>query len=153
MCSSDLIHIPSGHLLNMAGLFRVCRNIQVTSCAVLIAAMAVGGMVWGVYGMLAAILLCAVLLAILEMGYVHTKFFPGKIPALFARLLPLMAFGVGICWLENKFLPPVNSYFAFMLWGVILVAGNGLAAAMVGFVCNHKEFCALFRRAAGLLKR
>ncbi len=149
----EMIHIPSGHLLNMAGLFRVCRNIQVTSCSVLLITMAVGGMVWGVYGMLAAILLCAVLLAVLEMGYVHTKFFPGKLPALFARLLPLMVFGIGVCWLENKFLPPVNSYVSFMLWGVALVAGNGLAAAMVGFVCNHQEFRAVLSRAAGLLKR
>ncbi len=149
----EMIHIPSGHLLNMAGLFRVCRNIQVSSCLVLVATMAVGGMIWGVYGMLCAILLCAVLLAVLEMGYVHTKFFERKLPALLGRLLPLMVCGVAVCWLENAFLPPVNSYFAFMLWGVVLAAGNALAAAAVGFCCNHKEFCALFRRAAGLLKR
>ena len=149
----EMIHIPSGHLLNMAGLFRVCRNIQVSSCLVLIVTMAAGGIIWGVYGMLAAIMLCAVLLAVMEMGYVHTKFFPGKLPALLLRLLPLGIFGVAVCWLENIFLPPINSYFAFILWGIILAAGNTFAAAAIGFICNHKEFCALLRRAAGLLKR
>lgn len=149
----EMIHIPSGHLLNMAGMFRVCRNIQVSSCAVLIVTMVLGGMFWGVYGMLAAILLCAVLLAVMEMGYVHTKFFPGKLLAMLLRLLPLAVCGVAVCWLENICLPPINSYFAFVLWGVILVAGNTVAAAGVGFICNHKEFCALLRRAAGLLKR
>ena len=149
----EMIHIPSGHLLNMAGLFRVCRNIQVSSCLVLVVTMALGGMIWGVYGMLGAILLCAVLLAFLEMGYVHTKFFKGKLPGLFLRLLPLMVCGAAVCWLENVILPPIDSYFTFMLWGVVLAAGNALAAAAVGFSCNHKEFCALLRRVAGLLKR
>ena len=149
----EMIHIPSGHLLNMAGLFRVCRNIQVSSCIVLIVTMAVGGILWGVYGMLSAILLCAVMLAVLEMGYVHTKFFPGKLPALLLRLLPLTAAGIAVCWLENALLPPVGSYVSFVFWGVVLVAVNTFAAAVVGFICNHKEFCALFHRAAGLLKR
>ncbi len=149
----EMIHIPSGHLLNMAGLFRVCRNIQVSSCLVLVATMAVGGIIWGVYGMLAAIMVCAVLLAVLEMGYVHTKFFPGKIPALLLRLLPLMAAGVAVCWAENALLPPINSYLSFVFWGVALVAVNGLAAALVGLTCNHKEFIALLNRAIGLLKR
>lgn len=149
----EMIHIPSGHLLNMAGLFRVCRNIQVSSCLVLIVTMALGGMLWGVYGMLAAIMLCAFLLAVLEMGYVHIKFFPGKLPGLLLRLLPLMAIGTVICWAEIQLLPAINGYMSFMLWGVVLVVVNTLAAVAVGFVCNHKEFCALLRRAAGLLKR
>ena len=149
----EMIHIPSGHLLNMAGLFRVCRNIQVSSCLLLIVTMAVGGVLWGVYGMLIAILLCAVLLAVLEMGYVHTKFFPGKLPALLYRLLPLAIFGAALCWLEIYLLPPVNSYFSFLLWGIILGAGNVLGAVAVGFCCNHKEFCALTKRAVSLLKR
>ena len=149
----EMIHIPSGHLLNMAGLFRICRNIQVSSCLVLVATMAIGGAIWGVYGMLSAILLCAVLLAVLEMGYVHTRFFRGKLPAMLLRLLPLLVCGAALCYLENRFLPPVESYASFVLWGILLAAGNALAAAAVGFTCNHKQFCALLRRAAGLLKR
>lgn len=149
----EMIHIPSGHLLNMAGLFRVCRNIQVSSCLVLMASMAVGGMLWGVYGMLCAILLCAVLLAVLEMGYVHTRFFPGKLPALLLRLLPLLLSGCAVCWAQMQLLPPIESYLSFGFWGVVLMAGNSLAAAIVGFICNHKEFCALAKRAKTLLKR
>ena len=49
--------------------------------------MAVGGIFWGVYGMLAAVLLCSVLLATLETGYVHTRFFPKKLPKLLLQLL------------------------------------------------------------------
>lgn len=149
----EMIHIPSGHLLNMAGLFRVCRNIQITSCAVLIVTMAAGGLLWGVYGMLAAVLLCAVLLAVLEMGYVHTKFFPGKLPAMLLRLLPLVTAGVAVSWAEITLLPEVDSYTSFVLWGIILVAVNCIAAAIVGFIFNRKEFCALAKRAKALLKR
>ena len=51
----DMLHIPSGHLLNMAGCFRISRNFQIISCVVLVISMAVGGIFWGVYGMLAVL--------------------------------------------------------------------------------------------------
>ena len=66
--SIEMIHIPSGHLINMAGEFKISRNFQIISCIVLVLTMSVGGMLWGVYGMLFAILICAILLAILDAG-------------------------------------------------------------------------------------
>lgn len=149
----EMIHIPSGHLLNMAGCFRVSRNFQVISCIALLISMAVGGILWSVYGMLSAILLCAVLLAIMEMGYVHTKFFTGKLPALLKRLLPLIAVGIAACCLEVKLIPPIRSYLAFGLYGVLFVAVNGVLSCAVSLVFNRNDFLGLIRRVRSLIKK
>ena len=149
----EMIHIPSGHLLNMAGLFRISRNFQVISCIVLVISMALGGILWGVYGMLSAIMLCAVLLAVMEMGYVHTKFFAGKLPALLKRLLPLLVTGIAACYVESLLIPPIHSYISFGLYSVLFVGINSILACAVSFVCNKKEFLALFRRVRSLLKK
>ncbi len=151
--SIEMIHIPSGHLLNMAGLFRISRNFQVSSCIVLVTFMVSGGLLFGVYGMLCAILLCAVLLAVLEMGYVHTRFFDRKLTALLVRLLPLLAAGAAACYVEMKLLPPIGNYLAFGLWGVILVAVNSILACLVSLLFNKKDFLGLLNRAGSLIKK
>ena len=71
----EMLHIPSGHLINMSGNFKVSKNIQMIACILLIISMSVLGMLFGVYGMLISLLLVALLLAVLEIGFIHRKFF------------------------------------------------------------------------------
>lgn len=149
----EMLHIPSGHLINMAGEFRISKNFQVISCAVLLIAMFVGGSVWGVYGMLAAILLVAVLLAFLEMGYVHTRFFKGKLPELMRLMLPMSVVGVAICYLELRIPIQITGYLSFIGHGVLFVCINGIAAVAVGLVFNRRELTALFKRVMRMIKR
>jgi O-antigen/teichoic acid export membrane protein len=149
----EMIHIPSGHLINMAGHFRVSRNIQVSSCAVLVVTMGVGGILWGIYGMLAAILLCAVLLCVTEMGYVHVKFFEGKLLSLFRLLAPFIVTGTVLCYFEMKLPLHFDNYLWFIVYGVGFVAVNGVAGLLVGLLFNRKELLPLIGRAVRLLKR
>lgn len=84
----EMSHIPSGHLINMAGEFRVSRHFQVISCVVLLITMPLGGIVGGIYGMLTSVLIVAILLAILEIGYVHCVFFKRKLFSFFRLFFP-----------------------------------------------------------------
>lgn len=148
----EMIHIPSGHLINMAGEFRVSKNFQLASCIVLVIGMAFGGTFWGVYGMLSAILLVAVLLAILEMGYVHIHFFKHKILALLRLVLPLTVAGVILCVIECQMDIRVESYLDFVRYGVLLVCLNGLIALAVGYLFNRRELKALINRVWHLIR-
>lgn len=149
----EMLHIPSGHMINMAGEFRVSKNFQMISCVVLLISMIVGGSLWGVYGMLGAILLVAVLLAFLEMGYIHTRFFRGKLPALLRLLLPLSIAGVVLCVVELNLGLQIRSYFMFMVYGVVFVGINGIAALVVGYLFNRQELMALLSRVLRLIRR
>lgn len=149
----EMLHIPSGHLINMAGEFRISRNFQVISCVVLVVTMAIGGSLYGVYGMLFAILLCAVLLALMEMGYVHLRFFRGKLPSLLWMMLPLATVGVLTCALEMRLPVAIDSYFDFLLYGVLFAVLNGALAVAVGLIFNRKVFFSLCKRARSLMKR
>jgi O-antigen/teichoic acid export membrane protein len=139
----ELIHIPSGHIINMAGKFKVSRNIQVVACAVLVAGMLVGGGLWGVYGMLLAILLVAALLCIMEMGYIHTQFFEKRLLSLARLLLPLMAAGIGVSFAEMQMLGRVDSYGLFAALGVLFVVVNGAVGLALGLVFNRRELLGL----------
>lgn len=151
--ATEMLHIPSGHLLNMAGCFRISRNFQIITCVVLVISMAVGGFFWGVYGMLAAVLLCAVLLAVLETGYIHTRFFEKKFFTLLLQLLPLIVTGVALCYAEMQLPIHIRSYLQFILYGILFVVINGLAAAVISLIFNRSVFLSLLRRVKGLLSK
>lgn len=151
--ATEMLHIPSGHLLNMAGCFRISRNFQIITCVVLVVCMILGGYFWGVYGMLAAVLLCAILLAILETGYIHTRFFANKVFPLLRQLIPLILTGVAVCYAEMQLPIVIRSYLQFILYGILFVVINSVVAAIVSLIFNHSVFLSLLRRVKGLLRK
>lgn len=149
----DMIHMPSSHLLNMAGEFKICRNIQIITCIVLLLSMGACGIIWGIYGMLFSLLLVTSLLDVLEIGYVHTRFFPGKIPALLKLIMPLAVIGTLTCIVELQLPLTINSYLMFVVYGIVLVAVNGFIALAVGMLFNRKELMAILKRVISIVRR
>ena len=149
----EMIHIPSGHLLNMAGLFRISRNIQIVACIVLLTGMSIGGTVFGVYGMLIAVLCTAVLLACLEIGYVHISFFRNSWKKLLATIVPYLICGTLVGWLETSIHISIEGYIPFVLWGCVFFLFNCAAAALVSVLFCRREFASVARRCLRLLHR
>lgn len=149
----ELLHIPSGHIINMAGEFKVSRNIQVIACVTLVVGMAVGGSIWGVYGMLASILLVAALLCVLEMGYIHTRFFKRKLGQLARLLLPLMAAGIGLAALQMQIGLKMTGYLKFGIYGLVFMAVNLVAGILVSLVFCRRELRGLIQKFTNLLRK
>lgn len=151
--SFEMIHIPSGNLINMAGQFRVSKNFQVIACGVLIVAMTIGGIWLGVYGILLALLMVAVLLAALELGFVHLRFFPGKLGKMLKMLLPLAAGAVLSAWLGGVIFPRVEGIAMFLTAGCTLVIVSGVISCVISLIFSKSVFIGILRRALSLLKR
>lgn len=138
ICCFELLHIPSGHLMNMTGNFRISRNIQIVATSIMIVGFALSLLCrWGIYGILATVLLTAVSLCVMEVGYVHTKYFQKKLPAFFRISTPFFLLGVAITALELRVIPPVGSYVGFFLLTVAVFAVNLVIAAAAAFLCNR----------------
>ena len=150
---TEMMHVPSGHLITMSGNFRVGRNFQLIACGVLLVTMVGGGTIWGVYGMLTGLLCTTALLAVLEMGYVHLFFFEKKLGALLRLLLPLTVVGVVTAYVEMSIPLSIKGYVPFFLYGVVFVTINGLLALLTAFVFNRPQLMGILARAKGLLKR
>lgn len=151
--TAEMLHMPSSHLLNMAGEFKICKRIQILTCAVLLITITAGGLCWGIYGMLVALMITTLFLCVMEMAYVHMRFFQGKLPALLRLIFPLLATGAAVCAIELRLDIHVAGYLTFMVLGVIFVCVNGIAAVLVGLIFNRRELTALFRRVQRMLKR
>lgn len=149
----EIIHIPSGHLINMAGEFRVSMYFQSVACIALIVSMFLGGIKWGIYGLIISVLLVAIILAILEVGYVHIVFFREKMKEFIVILMPNVVIGVFVAVLEKKYVNHIDSYLSFFLYGVLLLFLNVIICGIVGLIFSRNLLCGVARRGLNLIKR
>ncbi len=148
----EIIHIPSGHLINMSGEFRTSKYIQIISLTVLVPCMLILGRLWGVYGLLYAVLIVSILLTILEIGFIHMYFFKNKVIEFAKMLLPLLLTGIGICYHEKKVFTNIESIKIFILYGMLITLINTIAAVIIGMVFNKKLIFKVYQRVLRLIR-
>ncbi len=149
----EMLHIPSGHMINMSGNFKVSKNFQIIACALLIVSMAGLGTIWGVYGMLTSLLIVALLLAVLEIGFMHRKFFVGKAKEFILSVLPFAVVGTLASVAEMRIAQGINSIVSFILFGAVYALLNTLIAFLLGLLFNKNEMRQLIIRGKSLIKR
>lgn len=133
----EVSHIPSGHVINMAGKFKIGMFIQTIGCAVLVTCMLIGEQLWGVYGLLSAVLLTAVVIALLEIGYVHFFFFKQRLWQSVHEFVPLAIIGCIVCRAESNLHLSINGYMDFIVYGILLVLANGTIALLATWIFNR----------------
>jgi O-antigen/teichoic acid export membrane protein len=67
----ELIHIPSGTLINLNSKFKIGKRIQLLATIILSISLAISALFFGLEGILVSILLAALILATLEIYYAH----------------------------------------------------------------------------------
>ena len=137
--SLEMIHIPSGHMINMSGNFRVSKNIQIISCVLLMVLMTILGQLYGVYGMLISLCIVALVLAVMEIGYVHIVFFKKKLIEFLLMLTPFFVVGVLCAAIEMKGTSFISGIGSFIITGASTFIINVFVAFVLGFVFSRNE--------------
>ncbi|GEN54614.1 hypothetical protein [Halobacillus faecis] len=134
----EIIHIPSGNLINMSGNFKIARKIQTFSMVTLVIMMVIGNLLIGFYGVLLAVFITAVLLAIFEVGYVHLYYFNSNIYVFMKILMTTFGASVFLVGIELLLIPNINGYVTFFLFGMLLFTINGLIILMINLIVNNQ---------------
>lgn len=117
----EIIHIPSGIMINMSGNFRTSRNIQIITCVILVAINFVGAILYSIYGLLIGTIISNIILASLEMFYVRKKLLKIEFTQYFKCYLPLFFVAIIICLIGSLLLwNKVFSLFTFLLFGLLI---------------------------------
>ena len=144
--SIEILHIPSGHHINMAGEFRVSKRFQLVACVTLILSMFLFGTIFGVYGMLGALLLVAIMLTVLEVGYVHCFYYKKKIYDYLTLLIPFFLLGIILSFLEANICRKIDGVRYFLMTGSIVFFLNLLLTVLLLYVTNQTNFISLLMR-------
>lgn len=153
ICVFELLHIPSGHLINMSGNFKVSKNFQIIACVVLVTSMFFLGSMFGVHGMLLSLLFVALLLAFLEIAFIHSYFFCKKARDFVALSVPFLFFGSLIAVIEKDLIGTVNSIGEFIIKALFALSLNIIIAFGLGLLFNKKETRSLFNRINRVIKK
>ena len=150
ICVVEMMHIPSGHVINMAGKFKVSRNFQITACVLLMIMITFGGSFYGIYGMLSAILVTAIVLAILEIGYIHLYFFEKKLTEFCKISIPLGITGIFTCLAEICLPIFIESYFDFFCYGIVFMIINGVISIVVSIIFNREIVWSIIKKLSNI---
>ena len=152
----ECLHIPSGIFLNMAGIFKVSKNIQSIAAIVLGSSLIISFFVGSINAFVISILVSAISLAIMEIGYVHFKSVMmgesmdnrGLIDMLFYSILTVLFSFIGY-----RFSFDYSSYFELFIGAVIVFFVSCVGIIVFLFFYNKEllyKYTALMKR---LIKR
>lgn len=130
---TQIIHIPSGLLMQISGRFRAIKMIQSVMLALMLIFGALGAAVGGLKGMLCGFLGANCILACCEITYSYRTLLKKKPFPLAARLGILFCLGLCIIFAESKF--PIRK----TIWGAVL-AYSAVIAIVNTFLLGGATF-------------
>lgn len=145
-CYFECIHIPSGNLINMAGKFRVGRNIQLLAGVALLILLLIGGMIGGLIGIMFAVMLTAIILAALEIGYVRVVFLRSGWRSFVRVLLSNTVFGLILVLVELQLFFPINSFLRFFIFISLALIINATLMLCINYLINRNVLLAVIHR-------
>lgn len=126
----ELLHSPSGQLINMTGKFKLSKLFQLYAFFLLVILSCISFFLnVGLYGILISVFLTALLLCLFEVLFVHCFFFPKKLcHFLFMNFIFLIP-NILIASIEIMVYPKPNNYLSFFLQGILLFSTH----LLIGF--------------------
>lgn len=142
----EILHIPSGIVLNMTGEFKITKNIQLLAVIVLILSLIFGQKKNGLYGILTGVLITAILLGILEIYIVHKKYFEGNVGYFLKLFLYNLLFAYFLYYFENKIASYIYNWESFVVIGSGIFFFNILSVIIFNFIFFREKSFGLFEK-------
>lgn len=135
----EVIHIPSGNMINVTANFKAAKKIQIITCMVLVILLSIGGYIFGIYGILFATIVTNVLLVFLEIYYAHRNIFNSSIFN-FLKVFIINAFlALLICTINYKIVK-IDSYFEFFVFGLVILIINIIIVLCINYLFFREQF-------------
>lgn len=150
----ELVHIPSGICINLHGDFRAVRNIQLSSCVLIIVASFIGAYTWGTYGIIGARLLTAVYLAIVEICYVRRRTLSISFSSLLKMLIPNIILAISIAIIIKHIVSPkIGNFRQFFFYGGTVSLTVLVLFIAVNWLILPEQMNDIFSRARAIIRR
>jgi hypothetical protein len=136
----EILHVPSGTMINMSGKFKTSKKIQATAFIILLIALIVGIPLGGLYGMLAAVLITSISLAVMEVHTVQQKVFNTSVSKTLQGLAPVLL-GLFLSHpISIILLPDLVSYIELGVYMVLVFLVSSFLHIMLQLLLNRKQF-------------
>lgn len=149
----QMIHIPSGTCIEVAGRFKAVKYIQMSSTVLMIILTVTLAFVYGLYGILFAKLITSIALAIVEILYVRSSILQSEMKSFLRYTCTNIGFSALIAVGEYAMLYSINcSILMFIGLGCALALINGALLITVNIAFNKSIFSKSFARFKNLVR-
>jgi hypothetical protein len=146
--TSELLILPTHNLMNVSGQFAQARWVRTVGCLLLVPGVFLGSVLFGVYGIIIAIILANLVMLFMAVSFIHRKYFKSTV----GRLVMVLCFNAVIAalliMLGNELIPVINSFISFGLIGLCVFA----AVCLSFLVLNGAAFYISFFDAASVIR-
>lgn len=149
----EVCHIPSGQIIQMSGSFEASKHIQTIAFIVLAVGMVLGRASIGFYGILLSVLLAAIILCVLEIGYTGTKIFKRSWLSFIGNMLPCLVICVASGWIGFSGIIVCDSYLLFTIEGVVSVIILFVITIVIYYLIDPASVRRILSIVKGFLKR
>jgi O-antigen/teichoic acid export membrane protein len=152
----QVLHLPSGNCMNVAGKFKAVRNIQLAATISLVVMMSLGVLFYDLKGLLIGKLATAIILSVCEIYYTYKTVIKCKLTSFIsmalATYLPAILISAVEAYIVNIYFT-VDSWFEWIILGFTVTCINALILVGLNAIANRKMTKKIFSRAKRLLNR
>lgn len=145
----EVIHIPSGNIINVSGNFKTAKKIQIISSVILIVLLCLLGFLFGINGILIATLITNIILASMEIYFTHVKIFESKLKKFLCMFLLNFILMVIIISIVFNLNINIANYFEFFICGGIIFVIDSIIILLI----NYLFFKSDFKEITGVVKK
>jgi len=150
---TEVIHIPSGNIINVSGKFDVAKKIQTLASIILISLLIVGGYFFGIYGILGATLITNIILDSMEIHYAHTKIFKDNVKNFLKKLFVNITLIVIIITAFKFININVSNYISFFAKGFIVFVSNLTFILLINLILFKEETKSIINMIINFVKK
>lgn len=132
----EILHIPSGQMIQMSGSFQAAKKIQIIACVALAILLMVGFVLADLYVVICAVLFAAIVLAVLEIIYAEKNILNRGWLALIRSTIPALVLCVICTGLGMSRLVVCNNFYEFVIIGGVFFVAISLTTLLVYYIID-----------------
>ncbi len=136
----EVIHIPSGHIINVSGNFKAAKKIQLIAVIILVVLLFIGQLFFGIIGILVAILITNIILASMEIYFTHIKIFESSLKKFLCMFFLNFVLMIIIVLFVFNININITSYFEFFVLGGIIFVIDSIVILLVNYIFFKNDF-------------
>lgn len=140
----EVLHIPSGQMIQMSGRFGASNKIQIVACIALVIVLLIGFVLADLYIIIFAVVFAAVVLAVLEIIYTERNILNRGWRSLIRSAIPTFAICTTCAALGMANKMACHNFFDFIVLGIITVATVSLVSVVTFFIVDKNTTKKIF---------
>lgn len=130
----EIIHTPSGTIISVSGNFKAGKRIQLMAMLILFPLLIIGSITFKLYGIMVALVITSMALAVMEIYYTYKKIFDESLIYMTCVCILNLILIIALFYFWKIFNIQFGSYFQFLIDGFLIFLCDSFIILLVNII-------------------